>query len=210
MPDSSQTVLYYVHDPMCSWCWGFRPVWNQLKQQFPGHIHLTRWVGGLAMDSDEPMPMDMRANLKATWQRIQQVIPGTQFNFDFWDKTTPRRSTYPACRAVICARELADKDEDMTLAIQQAYYLQAKNPSDLDTLTMAATSIGLEAAAFVNMMKSTELEQLFREELSKVHDIGVNSFPSLVLQQNTQLHRISLDYNEPSNMFDQIQRLLEP
>ncbi|MFT6977114.1 MAG: putative protein-disulfide isomerase, partial [Shewanella psychromarinicola] len=24
------TTLYYVHDPMCSWCWGYRPTWDTL------------------------------------------------------------------------------------------------------------------------------------------------------------------------------------
>ncbi|MBE8572891.1 DsbA family protein, partial [Vibrio sp. OPT46] len=27
--------LYYVHDPMCSWCWGYKPTLDKLKQQLP-------------------------------------------------------------------------------------------------------------------------------------------------------------------------------
>ncbi|MDF4306582.1 DsbA family protein, partial [Vibrio parahaemolyticus] len=23
--------LYYVHDPMCSWCWGYKPTIEKLK-----------------------------------------------------------------------------------------------------------------------------------------------------------------------------------
>ncbi|MCP4060185.1 MAG: DsbA family protein, partial [Pseudoalteromonas sp.] len=23
----TQTKLIYVHDPMCSWCWGYKPTW---------------------------------------------------------------------------------------------------------------------------------------------------------------------------------------
>ena len=134
MNQIAEARLYYVHDPMCSWCWGFRPVWLELKQTLPEELQLLSLVGGLAADCDEPMPQALRDKLQATWRRIQQVIPGTGFNFDFWRDNTPRRSTYPACRAVIAARELADKADQMTHAIQQAYYLQARNPSDQETL----------------------------------------------------------------------------
>ena len=29
----SATILYYVHDPMCSWCWAFRPVLLELRDK---------------------------------------------------------------------------------------------------------------------------------------------------------------------------------
>ncbi|GAM76629.1 thioredoxin [Vibrio ishigakensis] len=52
----------------------------------------------LAPDSDEPMPMEMRAAIESYWERISGLL-GTEFNHDFWRNNTPRRSTYPACRA---------------------------------------------------------------------------------------------------------------
>ncbi|MDJ0834586.1 MAG: DsbA family protein [Gammaproteobacteria bacterium] len=200
--------LYYVHDPMCSWCWGFRPVWQQLTQQLPPGLQLVSWVGGLAPDSDVPMPQDLRNKLQATWQRIQQVIPGTEFNFDFWRDNTPRRSTYPACRAVIAARELADKEDEMTYGIQQAYYLQAKNPSDLDTLTEVAVAIGLQSDAFVELMTAPRIQQLLEQELQQVSAIGVNSFPSIVLETAGRRHDIKVDYNSATRLLASIQQLL--
>ncbi len=200
--------LYYVHDPMCSWCWGFRPVWQQVRQQLPAGLQLVSWVGGLAPDSDVPMPLEMREKLQATWQRIQQVIPGTEFNYDFWRDNTPRRSTYPACRAVIAARELADKADQMTLGIQQAYYLQARNPSDLDTLTDTAVDIGLQGEAFIELMTSPQMQELFQRELQQVRAIGVNSFPSIVLEIAGRLHDIKLDYNSAPRLLASIQQLV--
>ena len=43
-------VLYYVHDPMCSWCWGFRPTWLALQDQLPEGVRVQRLLGGLAPD----------------------------------------------------------------------------------------------------------------------------------------------------------------
>ncbi len=101
----------------------------------PENVIAQRILGGLAPDTDQPMPLEMQTKLKGIWQKIQQVVPGTEFNFDFWEKCSPRRSTYQACRAVIAARNQDPANEEaMILAIQHAYYLEAKNPADLSTL----------------------------------------------------------------------------
>ena len=97
-------MLYYFHDPMCSWCWGFRPAWLQVIDAVSERVEIRYVLGGLAPDTDKPMPPSMQAHLQQTWRRIQQDIPGTQFNFDFWTRCSPSRSTYPACRAIIATR----------------------------------------------------------------------------------------------------------
>lgn len=204
MPDSPLATLYYVHDPMCSWCWGFRPTWLRLKQQLPQQVHTITRVGGLAPDSDVPMPDEMRQYLQDTWRRIQQKIPGTEFNFDFWTLNIPRRSTYPACRAVIAARQMAGLEEQMTYAIQQAYYLNAKNPSDLDTLVDIASSIGLDAEEFRTTMNSNDIHQSLITELEQVHSIGINSFPCLLMQQQSRQQVIALNYNSSDFMLQEI------
>ena len=48
--------LLYVHDPMCSWCWAFRPAFASLRAQLPRELRLRKVVGGLAPDNDQPMP----------------------------------------------------------------------------------------------------------------------------------------------------------
>jgi putative protein-disulfide isomerase len=136
-------TLYLYHDPMCSWCWAYRPVSDQLERALPPEIRLEKILGGLAPDSDRPMPDDMREKLQRTWRRIHQML-GTEFNFDFWSDCAPRRSTYPACRSVIAAGYQNASDR-MIDAIQQAYYLRAMNPSDLETLETLAEEINLDA-----------------------------------------------------------------
>lgn len=208
MPESPHATLYYVHDPMCSWCWGFRATWLSLKQQLPPEVKLISLVGGLAADSKVPMPADMRQYLQDTWRRIQQKIPGTEFNFDFWALNTPRRSTYPACRAVIAARQLADLEEQMTYGIQQAYYLRAKNPSDLDTLVDIAAATGMDAEAFSALMNSEEIHRSLATELSQVRSIGINSFPGLLMQQQARQQAIAPDYNSADSMLQDIHRFI--
>lgn len=208
MTDSPPVNLYYIYDPMCSWCWGFRPVWRELEKNLPTGIKLISWVGGLAPDSEEPMVESLSNHLQETWRHIQQTIPGTEFNFDFWSRNTPRRSTYPACRAVIAARILAHLDEEMTFGIQQAYYLQARNPSDLTTLIEVAVTIGLNENEFKQIMTSSKIHQQLKDELGRVQAIGIHSFPSLLVQQGHRRQTIKIDYHSANHMLDDILHFL--
>jgi putative protein-disulfide isomerase len=202
--------LYYVHDPMCSWCWAFRPVLTELLGRLPTGMSHSRLLGGLAPDSDQPMPDAMREQLQATWRRIQAKIPTTRFNFEFWSRNTPQRSTYPACRAVIAARSLDEsKDEAMTFAIQQAYYLQARNPSDNATLVELAGEIGLDREQFRECLLSPATQQQLETEIAQAARMGARSFPSLVLQDGESLWPVAVDYQHCDVILETLQLILD-
>lgn len=190
---------------MCSWCWGFRPVWQQVQEALPDEIQARYVVGGLAPDSDAAMPQDMQLSIAATWQMIQKEIPGTQFNFDFWSRCLPRRSTYPACRAVIAAgKQKPATESQMLLAIQQAYYLRAENPSDYPVLIQLAELIGLDKERFATDIHSDEVEQILQQNIQLAHSMYVYSFPSLILERNGKQDTIKIDYNDPDKILQQI------
>lgn len=198
-------TLIYVHDPMCSWCFGFEPVRRQIFDQLEGEMLLRRVLGGLAPDADEPMPEAMREGLQQTWRHIEQVIPGTRFNFDFWRLCTPRRSTYPANRAVIAAREQgADFDPAMTARIQQAYYREARNPSDDETLIELAADIGLDAERFADCLREPSTQQQLLQEIRYARSIGADSFPSLLLEDERGIRPIGLNYLDAAAMLREI------
>lgn len=199
------TRLIYVHDPMCSWCWGFAETWQKISQQLQQQMPILRLLGGLAPDSDEPMPEAMQAMLQQTWQHIEQVIPGKKFNFDFWSNCKPRRSTYPACRAVIAAREQGDQfDILMTSRIQQAYYRQAQNPSDEARLIELAVDIGLDAERFAVQIKAEATQKKLLDEIATAGAMGINGFPSVLLEKDNQLRRISTNYTDADAMLEDI------
>ncbi|MEW8084312.1 MAG: DsbA family protein [Candidatus Thiodiazotropha endolucinida] len=202
--------LYYIHDPMCSWCWGFRPVLEVLLSRLPDNIISSRLLGGLAADSSQPMPDDLRMRLQSTWREIGKRIPSTRFNFDFWARNTPRRSTYPACRAVIAARSIEPEMEDsMIVAIQQAYYLQARNPSDDTTLIELAMEIGLNEQQFSKLLNHSSTQQKLDSEIAQSLRLGVRSFPSLVLQHAESYWPVAIDYLNAEPMLELIHNLID-
>lgn len=204
-----KATLYYVHDPMCSWCWAFRPVWTDIQAALPSDLSVTFILGGLAPDSDAPMPIDMQQFLQQTWKKIQTVVPGTQFNFDFWTVAQPRRSTYPACRAVIAAKKQnSELESQMIDAIQRAYYLDAKNPSDSETLTALANNLGLDSAQFSVDLNADETQQELDRQIQFHQQLRSQGFPSLILSDGTKHHYVPTNYTDAKFSIEAILDLL--
>lgn len=202
-----KSTLYYVLDPMCSWCWGFRPIFQELLQRLPEHINVQYVMGGLAPDSDQPMPDKTRDYVQQQWRLVSEKT-GAKFNWDFWSHSKPRRSTFPACRAVI-ATGLQGKEHipEMIFAIQKAYYLEARNPSDQETLIQLADEINLDVTAFKQALISEETEQLLQKDFEIRRQLNANNFPTLILVTSEGCHLLSSGYETLDNILDRLAKL---
>jgi len=190
---------------MCSWCWAFRPTWRKVLSELPCHINVSYLLGGLAPDSNLPMPLETQKYVKDNWVKIQKVVPGTQFNYDFWTLNEPRRSTYPSCRAVISAKKQHPNFEVLMITgVQKAYYLNAQNPSNEDTLIKIAKDIGLNEKLFKEDLKSTDVNELLLNQIQITKTMPISGFPSLVLVKEGNLERINIDYLKSNYIINQI------
>ena len=162
-------------------------------------------LGGLAPDNNQPMPIEIREYVKGNWKRIQEMIPDTRFNYDFWTSCEPKRSTYPACRAVICAKQQhPDFENLMIYGIQKSYYLEAQNPSNEDVLINIAEKLGLDTEKFKIDLKSSKVNEILLDEIKLTRSMDINSMPSLALQIDETLKVIDIDYLDANYIFKQI------
>jgi putative protein-disulfide isomerase len=195
-------ILYHVHDPMCSWCWGFRRCWDALRKALPDTVSVVNVVGGLAPDNEQPMPLEQQRTIAGYWSDVSERT-GAVFNFDFWQVCKPRRSTYPACRAVLAASR-QHAEQEMIDAIQHAYYLRAMNPSDNSTLIALAVELELDVQQFSDDLVSVETEGELEKSFVLRRKLGVNSFPSLVLTVGNAVHPIKINYGSHLPMLETI------
>ena len=201
----ANNTIYYVHDPLCSWCWAFKPTLDKVKETLLGQVKVNYLLGGLAPDNNQPMPIETREYVKGNWKRIQGMIPDIRFNYDFWTSCEPKRSTYPACRAVICAKpQHPDFENLMIYGIQKSYYLEAQNPSNDDVLINIAESLGLDTDKFKIDLKSSQVNEILLNEIKLARSMGINSMPSLALKINGTLKGIDIDYLDANYIVKQI------
>lgn len=202
-----KAVLYYLYDPMCSWCWGFKPVWDELRARLHGKLDIVYVVGGLAPETHTPMPFEMQTYLQQVWHKVTEHT-GVSFNHDFWTLNTPQRSTYPACKAVLVARQ-SGLELEMYAAIQKLYYQKAGNPSEYESLYQLAEKLGLKRQRFIEQIHSDEIDTLLQQEIMLAEQLAAQGFPSLVLQYDGTTRFIEHSYTDVEENLRKIGSLLK-
>jgi putative protein-disulfide isomerase len=56
-------IVWYVADPMCSWCWGFTPVIDAIEATYRDRLTGTMAMGGLRPGTTAPMPAAQREEI---------------------------------------------------------------------------------------------------------------------------------------------------
>ncbi len=198
--------LYYVYDPMCSWCYAFDKTFEEIKINLAENIKIIYVPGGLANNPSEIMNEEMKEKIESIWYEIEKTV-GIKFNHDFWKKCIPRRATYLACQATLAAK-VQGKEEEMIKAIQNAYYQRAMNPSEISTLIDLAQELNLDVQLFTNTINSEENIKHFIEKLNLRRKLNLNSFPSLAIRYKKEIYPINIKYNEPQKMLEQINNII--
>jgi putative protein-disulfide isomerase len=92
----------------------------------------------------------------------------------------------------------------MVYAIQQAYYLNAQNPSNEDVLIKIANDLGLDTERFKKDLRSTKVNETLLNEINLAQSISNKGFPSLVLNTDDKLKKINIDYLDANYIINQI------
>jgi len=95
----------------------------------------------------------------------------------------------------------------MILAIQQAYYLEARNPADRGTLIELANEIGLDGRLFSGDLESPAVHEALLKEIEFTHKLDVKGFPTLLMENADVFTAIQYEYNDVKAVLHQIKRL---
>jgi len=170
--------LIFVLDPMCSWCWGFNPVINALRNKHTNTYTFALVMGGLRTTGQMKWNAQNKAYLKQNWDAVTQTT-GQPFSPKLLNRTTFDYNTYPACKAVITVRELWGKDAAFSYysQIQEAFYTQGTDITDIEILTYYVTQ---NKNRFLDFYHTDRAELLMHHDFATSRSMGANAFPSTV------------------------------
>ena len=174
--------LIYIGDPMCSWCWGFAPVLDAVREQYAGKFEFRIIVGGLRPGPQaEPLDARLREFLREEWSKIQNVT-GQPFDLAFLDREKFLYDTEPAARAVVAMRHMKPEAEfDFFKRLQRAFYAENGDITDPDRCRALAEEFGVDGAAFATREASVENAESTRRDFAEAQEMGIRGFPSLVV-----------------------------
>ena len=173
--------LLFVVDPMCSWCWGFAPVMEQLCINLESEYTFSLVLGGLRTKGEMSWDARSKAYLLGHWEQVSQRT-GQSFSNSLFDKSSFEYDTYPACKAVITVRELFGMQDAFAYlhTIQEAFYVKGADITNSDILNDLLDE-SLDSTLFKIFFESDRAEVLMQHDFSKARSMGANAFPSVVI-----------------------------
>lgn len=190
----NERTLWYIADPMCSWCWGFSPVIEAIRHEYGERLAIRLVVGGLRSGTTEPLAPEKRAEILHHWHSVQQMT-GQSFKFEGALPQGFIYDTEPACRAVVSA-SLIDSSYTFPLlvAVQYAFYAEQADVTQVEVLIQLAVSVGFPAAQFSQVFASDAAKQVTQQHFRQAIQWGVRGFPTVIGEDAVGFHLLTNGY----------------
>lgn len=186
MTDTS--VITYLFDPLCGWCYGASPVLERLAAE-PGFTLDLVPTGLFAGDGARPMDAPFASYAWANDQRIAGLT-GQRFSEDYRLKVlgdhTRLFDSRPATLALAAVR-LTKPEQDFTAlkAIQGGRYVQGRDNTDMSVLAEVLRGLGLDGAATRIANPDADLMTAYRARLdaarTEMRRFGLEGVPALIV-----------------------------
>ena len=178
--------LIYFADPMCSWCYGFSPVIEQVRQAYGRALPIRVVMGGLRPGTDKAMTDKAKTEIAGHWHHVHEAS-GLPFDAAVLQREGFIYDTDPAARAVVVVRR---EGEELALrylaATQRAFDAENRDVTSGDVLADLAAEFGLDRAAFLAAWSTEEAKSETWRDYAMSQRAGVTGFPTLVGGPNDQ------------------------
>jgi putative protein-disulfide isomerase len=190
-PDESPRLVY-VGDPMCSWCWGFAPVLEKIRDSVDIPLEIT--LGGLRPGpAAEEVDEKMRRFLSHHWDQVEKAT-GQPFDRSSLDREGFVYDTEPPSVAVVAMRQLRPEQAlPYFVRLQKAFYAEGKDLGDPEALAIAARDL-VDVNAFLDLLASPETRRATWEDFNSARQMGITGFPTLVGASKEGLEVLSPGY----------------
>jgi len=178
--------LIYVMDPMCSWCWGFAPVVQALREQAQTRGVRTELVVGGLRQERTAMDGPARERTISYWHAVHEAS-GQPFDFEAGLPEGLVYDTEPACRAVVAARTFdADLAWRLAGSIQHAFYVEGRNVTLPQTLVEVAEEAGIPRIEFADRFDAQAVRDATVADFDWSRNLGIAGFPTLLAEHAGQ------------------------
>jgi putative protein-disulfide isomerase len=178
--------LIYFSDPMCSWCYGFSPVIEDIRHTFGRALPVRVVMGGLRPGTETPMTEEAKLEIADHWTHVHEAT-GLPFNGAGMSRPGFVYDTDPAARAVVTARH---DGEEMAASFlgraQRAFYAEGRDVTTGEVLADLAEELGLDRESFLQIWAAPETKEETWRDYAISQRAGVTGFPTLVAGPNAE------------------------
>ena len=193
---------------MCSWCWGFSPVLQQIRQQFQDQLAFSVIVGGLRSGTSEILNAELKQYIRGHWTEVNQMT-GQPFSFDFFNRDNFIYNTEPACRAIVTIRNLKPNLVFSYFeSLHYSFYVENHDITTTEVLSSNAGKFGVGNDAFQRTFNSQKIIDETSSDFETARRMGVFSFPSLVVKEAKKIIPVSRGYQTSDALSPRLKEIL--
>jgi putative protein-disulfide isomerase len=196
--ETEQVAWVVGFDPLCGWCYGFRPSLRALRKRYAGRATFTIRVGGL-VTGGRVGPLAEAATYMADQIPIVEALSGVKFGAPFLGgmmaEGTWVADSEPPCRALRIVRELAPaKHVDFAEALSLALYRDGRPIDEEGVIADAAAKVRVDASALLERWHDPEEREATLREFTASRNEGITNYPSLFLMRHDRMVRVISGY----------------
>jgi len=192
--------IYYVMDTMCGWCYGFSDVITRIHEKHKDKYDFEIIPGGMWI-GDEVKTMDTHLGefIKTSNVRVEALTGihfGEGFNKNVLGNSHRILDSLPGAKAVVLFQTLnRDMCFDFVKRIQEAFFINGEDMNDISVYSKIAESFGISKEDFEKKILSQELREETFEYFNKGEKLGVQSFPTIILEKDNKRTIIAQGYS---------------
>ena len=207
-----QPTLFYIGDPMCSWCYGMSDILKDTQEYCAKNgIKFQTIVAGLRASGQVLWDKRFKGFLKHEWTNISNKT-GKKFSFEILDLLNFDYDTTPACKAVLIAKILSSNNSKIVLEffskIQEKFYANSQDTKKLEFYKEICEDLSLDFEEFSKLFKDKSLDKKLHNEFIFGRNLS-SSFPSLILVNKKQKVNISIGYSSLEDVISRINKNLK-
>lgn len=205
--------IYYVMDVMCGWCYAFSDVITKINEEFKDKIDFSIIPAGMWINENTKRTTPNFSDfIRESNIRITE-ISGKEFGENFYlmlkDKETVLDSL-PGSKAINIINKIDSKSSFKYLkALQKKFFVNGKNMNDLNVYSKIAEELGIDSDNFKKQFSSKELMDETFKQFNFANELGVQSYPSLVLVNNDEISLLSSGYSSFEEVRARIKKIFE-
>ncbi|TGJ98848.1 DsbA family protein [Leptospira langatensis] len=179
-PEGKHSIVY-VADPICTWCYGFAPIFQKIREKYSDKIDFTLVLGGLRYGQEvEAFTEEVTDKLKYLWKEVERISKRS-FHYEILKDRSILYDSEPGSRAVITAQRLDPKISFAYLdRLSESFHAQGKNPNDFQNYLDIAEEFSLSPQEFQEVYQREETLLETRNDFNYGYILGVTGFPCLV------------------------------
>jgi len=204
----SQDTIYYVGDPLCSWCYGFAPEIANVKEHYSGKLEFEIIMGGLRPNNTETMK-DLGEFLQHHWEQVEKRS-GQKFNYELLNDHSFVYDTEPPARAVWVVRQLKPEVEFQFFKdVQVLFYVENKNTNYKESFIDLLEKYQINVEKFNALFDSDDAKYGVKQDFRFAGELGVRGFPSVLLKKGEEWILISNGYSDAKTVINTIEKALK-